>query len=145
MLASAKKVKIHIRSTTKDEHGYLPPVEQTYEGSFMEKNGKCYAMYSENAESGFGNTRTTLKWEEDRVLLLRSGALEHSQEFVRGLVQESVYRTPYMEIPLVTTTHYVYCFYRKGVWHLEMEYTLAHGEQPYGDMKLLIDVEGVES
>ena len=143
MLVGTVPVRIKIHSTTRDESGVLPAVIQEHQGMLLEKNGKFYAMYQENSQENFGLTKTTIKWEKDRVLILRSGALEHRQEFMKDMRQESLYRTPYMEIPLVTTTSYVYCFQRDKRWNLEVEYTLAHGDNPYGQVKLLIEIEEV--
>ena len=99
MLVGTVPVRIKIHSTTRDESGVLPAVIQEHQGMLLEKNGKFYAMYQENSQENFGLTKTTIKWEKDRVLILRSGALEHRQEFMKDMRQESLYRTPYMEIP----------------------------------------------
>lgn len=141
MLAGTKPVKIRILSTTKDENGYQPTTEQRYIGQMLEKNGYNYVMYTDSSEDGFAGTKTTIKWDEQRVLILRSGALTHRQEFATGMVDESVYQTPYMEIPLVTTTNYLYTYFRKGKYHIDLDYTLAHSGALYGEMKLLIEIE----
>lgn len=141
MLENTKPVRIRILSTTKDENGYQPTTEQRYAGKMLEKNGYQYVMYTDSSETGFAGTRTTIKWNEERVLILRSGALEHRQEFAKGMIDESVYKTPYMEIPLLTTTNYVYTYFRKGKYHIDLDYTLAHSGAEYGEMKLLIEIE----
>ncbi len=137
-------VKIHIMSMAKDGKGYQPATELHYRGSLLEKDGKYYATYVENGEESFQGTHTTIKWDQERVLILRSGALQHRQEFAKGLVDESIYRTPYLEIPLETTTKYLYTYFRKGAWHIELDYALAQAGEPYGDMKLAITIEEVE-
>ena len=144
MQNEATPVKIRILSTLKDDKGVQAPTEQKYHGKMVEKNGKYYVMYTEQNEESFKGTKTTIKWDEERVLILRSGALEHRQEFCTGMVDESVYRTPYLEIPLVTTTKYVYASFRKGVWRIDLEYSLAHDGEFYADMKLVIEIEGYE-
>jgi len=144
MLSGTKPVRIRVLSTTKDENGYQPTTEQNYVGELLEKNGKYYAMYKDTGEETFAGTKTTIKWDEERVLILRSGALEHRQEFCKGMADESTYRTPYMEIPLVTTTNYLYTYFRKGVWHIDLDYTLTHSGEIYGDMKVLIEIEEMQ-
>lgn len=144
MLKESIPVKIRICSTTKDETGYLPTTEQKYMGNMLEKNGKYYVMYTDTGEETFKGTKTTIKWDEERVLILRSGALEHRQEFCQGMASESTYKTPYMEIPLLTTTHYLYTYFRKGVWHIDLDYTLAQAGAVYGDMKVVIEIEEFE-
>lgn len=140
-MIEGKKVKIRILSTTKDESGYSPTTEQRYEGAMLEKSGYNYVIYEDSSEAGFAGTKTTIKWDEERVLILRSGALKHRQEFCKDMLDESVYKTPYMEIPLVTKTNYIYTYFRKGKYHIDLDYTLSHGGAEYGDMKLLIEIE----
>ncbi len=143
MLTGTKPVRIRVLSTTKDEKGVQPTTEQIYMGHMVEKNGKNYVMYKDTGEETFAGTKTTIKWDEERVLILRSGALEHRQEFFKDMVDESTYKTPYMEIPLVTKTNYLYTYFRKGVWHIDLDYTLTHSGEVYGDMKILIEIEEV--
>ena len=143
MLTGIKPVRIRVLSTTKDEKGVQPTTEQIYLGNMVEKNGKNYVMYKDTGEETVAGTKTTIKWDEERVLILRSGALEHRQEFFKDMVDESTYKTPYMEIPLVTKTNYLYTYFRKGVWHIDLDYTLTHSGDVYGDMKILIEIEEV--
>ena len=135
-----KPVKIRIVSITKDNNGEQQTEHISF-GQLYEKNGKCYAMYEESAVTGMEGARTTLKWDDERLVILRSGSLDHRQEFCRGLVDKSVYKTPYMDIPLETATTYYYSYFRGGVWHIDLEYTLSHGYDPYGEMKIMIEIE----
>lgn len=135
-----KPVKVRIVSITKDSDGEQK-TEQICFGQLHEKNGKRYVVYEEGAVTGLEGARTTLKWDDERLIILRSGSLDHRQEFCRGLVDQSIYRTPYMDIPLETVTTYYYSYFRGGVWHIDVEYTLSHGQKPYGDMKIMMEIE----
>ena len=135
-----KSVKVRIASVMNDGQEQQK-TEHVYTGSMAEKNGKIYVIYDEHAESGLEGARTTLKWDDERVVLIRSGSLEHRQEFARGYTDHSFYKTSYINIPLETFTKYLYTSFQDGVWHIDIEYTLSHGDRPYGDMKILIDVE----
>lgn len=136
-------VKIRILSTTSEAGSEAQSTEQKYRGQMTERGGKYYVMYSEDEQSGLDNTKTTLKWDDERVIVMRSGSVDHRQEFCRGYVDKSVYHTPYMKIPLTTETTYLYTYFRDGSWHLEIEYTLYHDDKPYGEMKILIEIEEV--
>ena len=136
-----KPVKIRIISSVKDENGRQQPSEQICFGRMAEKNGTNYVFYEESEVTGLEGTKTTIKWNDDRIIILRSGTLDHRQEFCQGLVDKSLYQTPYLKIPLETATKYLYTGFRKGVWNLEIEYSLSHSGQPYGDMKILIEIE----
>jgi uncharacterized beta-barrel protein YwiB (DUF1934 family) len=136
-----KPVKIRIISSVKDENGRQQPSEQICFGRMAEKNGINYVFYEESEVTGLEGTKTTIKWNDERIIILRSGTLDHRQEFCQGLVDKSLYQTPYLKIPLETATKYLYTGFRKGVWNLEIEYSLSHSGQPYGDMKILIEIE----
>ncbi len=136
-----KPVKIRIISSVKDENGRQQPSEQICFGRMAEKNGTNYVFYEESEVTGLEGTKTTIKWNDERIIILRSGTLNHRQEFCQGLVDKSLYQTPYLKIPLETATKYLYTGFRKGVWNLEIEYSLSHSGQPYGDMKILIEIE----
>lgn len=136
-----KPVKIRIISSVKDENGKQQPSEQICFGRMAEKNGTNYVFYEESEVTGLEGTKTTIKWNDERIIILRSGTLDHRQEFCQGLVDKSLYQTPYLKIPLETATKYLYTGFRKGVWDLEIEYSLSHSGQPYGDMKILIEIE----
>ena len=136
-----KPVKIRIVSSVKDENGRQQPSEQICFGRMAEKNGTNYVFYEESEVTGLEGTKTTIKWNDERIIILRSGTLDHRQEFCQGLVDKSLYQTPYLKIPLETETKYLYTGFRKGVWNLEIEYSLSHSGQPYGDMKILIEIE----
>lgn len=136
-----KPVKIRIISSVKDENGRQQPSEQICFGRMAEKNGTNYVFYEESEVTGLDGTKTTIKWNDERIIILRSGTLDHRQEFCQGLVDKSLYQTPYLKIPLETATKYLYTGFRKGVWNLEIEYSLSHSGQPYGDMKILIEIE----
>lgn len=136
-----KPVKIRIMSSTKEQGGDVQATEQFYKGVMTDKAGKNYVIYQEDAQSGLEGTKTTLKWDQERVIILRNGSVDHRQEFCKGLRDNSLYSTPYMQIPLTTETSYLYTYFRDGIWRLELEYTLYHGGEPYGDMKILIEVE----
>ena len=136
-----KPVKIRIISSVKDENGRQQPSEQICFGRMAEKNGTNYVFYEESEVTGLEGTKTTIKWNDERIIILRNGTLDHRQEFCQGLVDKSLYQTPYLKIPLETATKYLYTGFRKGVWNLEIEYSLSHSGQPYGDMKILIEIE----
>ena len=136
-----KPVKIRIISSVKDENGRQQPSELICFGRMAEKNGTNYVFYEESEVTGLEGTKTTIKWNDERIIILRSGTLDHRQEFCQGLVDKSLYQTPYLKIPLETATKYLYTGFRKGVWNLEIEYSLSHSGQPYGDMKILIEIE----
>ena len=61
-------------------------------------------------DSCLAGTKTTIKWDYERVIILRSGTVDCRQEFAGGLVSESMYRTPYLALPMRLTTEYLYVY-----------------------------------
>lgn len=135
-----KNVQIRVVSTTSDGVNKPQTSENKYIGTMAEKNGKYYCFYDEEKGSGLEGTKTTIKWDQERVVLIRSGSLNHRQEFSEGMKNYSTYQTPYMEIPLVTDTKYLNTYFLNGAWCLEMEYSLQHSGETYGDMKIFIEI-----
>ena len=135
-----QNVNIRVVSTASDGSSKPMTTENKYTGTLTEKNGKYYCLYEENEGSGLEGTKTTIKWEQNRVILIRSGAINHRQEFCVGLEDHSLYKTPYLEIPLLTETKYLNTYFLGGCWCLEMEYSLKHSGELYGDMKILIEI-----
>lgn len=136
-----KPVKVRIVSRNKGDESQT--IEHHYSGQFAAKQGKNYVIYAENEQSGLEGTKTTIKWDQERILILRNGSVQHRQEFARGLIDHSVYLTPYLKIPLKTETRYIYTYFRKGVWHLEIEYNLYHDDALYGEIQILVEIEGI--
>lgn len=91
-------VKIRIQSQSSSIDG-TDSIETVTIGRMTEKNNKFYAFYEEPEESGLAGTKTTIKWDYDRVIILRSGTVDCRQEFAMGLVSESIYQTPHLALP----------------------------------------------
>ena len=134
-------VKITVTSTSSDSSE-----EQALEiisfGTLLEKNGKWYARYQESETTGLAGTTTTIKWDRERVIVLRSGSVEHRQEFFPGLNQASLYKTPELEIPMQTRTRGVKIeFLPEGIWLLAIDYELVYFSKERNQMHLRIKIE----
>ncbi len=136
-----RKIELYILSRTRGEDA-SPPVEQRVNGEMAVKEGVKYAFYKETAE-GMEGVRTTLKWKDGWLVISRSGAVESRQEFRPGYRCSSVYKTPYLTIPLVSTTKKLVMTERGEKHRLEVEYDLAHGDDHYGRMEIIIEIEEV--
>lgn len=112
-------------------------------GRLAERGGKFYAVYEEPPSTGLEGTRTTIKWDRDRVLLLRSGAVEHRQEFKAGLVDIGVYKTQGLCLPVSSRTSSVSVVAEASVWRICIEYSMEiSGDSPCEiTLKILIEEE----
>lgn len=132
------------------ENTYLQPVtQQRRDGKYRDhslretgrKNNKYYVFYDESEAAGLAGTKTTIKWDYERVIILRSGTVDCRQEFAGGLVSESMYRTPYLALPMRLTTEYLYVYCRDKVWHIDLEYVLELEGQTRSRFKLKMEIE----
>lgn len=133
-------VKIHIYSQSHSSAG-TENIETTAYGRLAEKNNKYYVFYDESEAAGLAGTKTTIKWDYERVIILRSGTVDCRQEFAGGLVSESMYRTPYLALPMRLTTEYLYVYCRDKVWHIDLEYVLELEGQTRRRFKLKMEIE----
>lgn len=135
-------VKITIGSTMSG------PTDGHYEfvsyGELQEKNGICYVRYEESKATGMEGTKTTMKWNEETLTIIRHGTYEHRQEHREGLLSQSVYTTPYFSMPLVTETKVYSAKKMAHGWQLNVEYDLTLGENDQGKVILDIRIEEEE-
>ena len=110
-------VKIHIYSQSHSSAG-TENIETTAYGRLAEKNNKYYVFYDESEAAGLAGTKTTIKW-----------------------VSESMYRTPYLALPMRLTTEYLYVYCRDKVWHIDLEYVLELEGQTRSRFKLKMEIE----
>ncbi len=134
-----QKAKIHVTSKINDKDG-ISTLEQWATGDLGEKDGIRYCFYEETAE-GMEGTRTTLKWGKDFLIINRSGTIENRQEFREGLRCRSVYKTPYLQMPLVSTTKKLQIETKSKKHRLDVVYDLQYGEDPYGRMEIVMELE----
>ena len=122
-------VKIHIYSQSHSSAG-TENIETTAYGRLAEKNNKYYVFYDESEAAGLAG-----------VNILRSGTVDCRQECAGGLVSESMYRTPYLALPMRLTTEYLYVYCRDKVWHIDLEYVLELEGQTRSRFKLKMEIE----
>ncbi|MGE4589457.1 MAG: DUF1934 domain-containing protein [Acidaminococcaceae bacterium] len=110
-------------------------------GQMTERDGKFYVVYEETSATGLEGTKTTIKWDNERIIILRHGKLEHRQEFGLGFIDNSLYKTPYMDIPVVARTNNIAIASEDGVWMLCVEYSSEIGGEAPSEIRLKIVIE----
>ena len=110
-------------------------------GKMAKRFDKYYAVYEETSLTGMEGTKTTIKWDENSVTILRTGTYNNRQEYIVGYPCESVYATPYLTIPIKSTTTVVEVKKHQGIWNLHVEYELEVGQETNGSIILDIVIE----
>lgn len=135
-----QRVKITIDSQAKGLNA-ADRLQTIFFGQMTERGGKYYVVYDENAVTGLEGTKTTIKWDEKRIVIIRYGQLEHRQEFAADFVDNSLYKTPYMVIPVVARTKSMAVACENGIWKLHIEYSTEIGGDTPNDICLEIAIE----
>jgi uncharacterized beta-barrel protein YwiB (DUF1934 family) len=136
-----QKVKVTVKSVNDTGSG-IEKLEVVSFGTLRERNGSWYARYAESETTGFAGTHTTIKWNQERIVVLRSGSLEHRQEFFPGLEIDTIYKTPYMEIPMRIVTKTVSIKqHSASKWNLNVDYEVHYFETERNHIKLNIVIE----
>jgi len=86
--------------TSKDEEPSV--IELCTKGRFAEKDGKFYVIYEESEMTGFEDTTTTIKVENERISMTRKGKYSGKMIFVSG-----------EKLSLLGTQHILYV--KKGI------------------------------
>ena len=110
-------------------------------GKMAKRFDKYYAVYEETSLTGMEGTKTTIKWDENSVTIVRTGTYNNRQEYIVGYPCESVYATPYLTIPIKSTTTVVEVKKHQEIWNLHVEYELEVGQENNGSIILDIVIE----
>jgi uncharacterized beta-barrel protein YwiB (DUF1934 family) len=110
-------------------------------GKMTQRVGKHYAVYDETSLTGMEGTKTTIKWDEHSVTILRTGTYNNRQEYRIGYPCESVYTTPYLTVPIKSTAKTVDVKKSQEIWSLHVEYEIEVGQETNGSITLDIAIE----
>lgn len=97
-------VVVTIIGTQRDAQGEKSKIELITEGRCYDKKGVKYIVYKDSEISGLEGVTTMLKIYDTHVVLIRTGSVDHKQEFCQGEKSYSTYVTPYgtMQIGILT-------------------------------------------
>lgn len=136
-----ERVWLSIRGSFGSEDATGVPAEFMTEGDYyMDSDTPCIS-YSEYAMSAMGNTKTTIRIEDDSISVLRIGDVNSLMEFVPGEHNMTMYETPFGEIPIDTYTKSVNVDYdeSKTPRSVTVDYDLGFGNRcDANSIKILI-------
>ena len=139
-----RKVRIKIESIVTNEDECERLVSEAA-GVLSEKDGQVFVLYEEPPETGLTNTKTTLKWDATRIVLLRHGEVEHRQEFVDGTEDTSLYITSYLQFSMKTVTEKIQIRNEENCWQLEIKFQSQIGDNTPTTVQLKILIEEVNA
>jgi uncharacterized beta-barrel protein YwiB (DUF1934 family) len=122
-------IVITIIGTQRDGTGEESRIELITAGRGYEKNGVRYIVYKDSEISGLEGVTTMLKVYDQHIVLVRTGNVDHKQEFRLGEKSYSMYHTPYgtMQMGILTKSLKIDLASEIGV--LEISYELEMNGQ----------------
>lgn len=90
-----ENVDIHVVGIQRDCDGESDNIEIKTEARYCEKKNSTYLIYDESEITGMEGSKTKLRIEEDRIVMMRSGSVETKMEFVEGDKTDVVYKCPH--------------------------------------------------
>lgn len=117
-------VIVTIVGTQRDAQGEADSIELITAGRWYDKNGVRYIIYEDTEISGMEGTKTMLKLQGERVVLVRTGKVEHRQEFCLGEKSVSPYLTPYGTMEMGIDTRQLKVVLAEAGGSLYIEYDL---------------------
>lgn len=106
-------------------------IELQTKGHFAQKNGKFYVIYEESELTGFENTTTTIKIDNDLISMTRNGKYNTKMVFRQGEKRLCNYNTPYGVIPVGINPISLDMRLDEGGGQLRLEYILDIDNRDY--------------
>lgn len=100
------------------------PIEILTPGQYYLKNGKHYVLFEEMMEGIDGKIRSTLKFQEDKVELIRNGAASVHMVFQKEQEHQMIYRTPMGPMAISLYTEDIIADINGEQMNLEIRYSL---------------------
>lgn len=100
-----KEVTLKIKGKQVDTKGEENIIELVTEGKFYRKNNSVYLIYDETEISGMEGSTTTLRIQDEKVMMKRFGSNTSKLVFEKGKKHKTEYNTPYgsMDIEVLTS------------------------------------------
>ena len=100
------------------------PVEIITPGQYYLKNGKHYVLYDEIMEGIEGTVKSTLKFTENHVEMIRSGMATTRMNFQEGQEHMVIYQTPMGPLSISLYTEKIRTELSEDQMNLEISYSL---------------------
>lgn len=122
-----------------------PPdvIELVTQGQLHEEDGVLVLSYEESELTGLEGTRTTLRIEGERVVMLREGELNTQMIFEEGQRHLSLYETPYGTMSIGVRTWSLFVEMDGSGGELEMDYAVEVEHSIAGRNTFRIEVREV--
>ncbi|TDT62353.1 DUF1934 domain-containing protein [Fonticella tunisiensis] len=104
--------------------GQPEEIELITEGRYYKEGDHFFAEYEESEISGMEGTKTTVKIEDDSLIITRRGTTNSSLVFKKGLNHKSLYSTPYGALEVVIKPRKVLIDVNEAGGNVKLEYRM---------------------
>lgn len=121
-----KPVLVSIKSVQRNEEGQELNMEVVSPGSYYRKNRTEYIVYKESELTGLDGVTTIIKVHDDGTIhLVRTGKMQHKQEYKKGKSYYSWYETPMGKLPVTMKTYICNANLNEGIGQIELGYDVT--------------------
>jgi len=133
-----KDVLISVKGYHEGDDQSADPLALMTDGRLYKKLGKYYLSYKESEATGLAGTTTTLKLEEGKLSLIRTGKYPSTMIFCKGESNMAVYPTDYGPMTLVITTTDVKSTLSDDGGVIDVHYDMEIENQPASRSHLVV-------
>lgn len=116
------------------------PVEIVTPGQYYLKNGKHYVLFEELLEGVDGKIKSTLKFEENKVELIRTGAATARMIFEKEREHFMFYRTPMGPLEISIYTDDIFMETGEQKMNVQIDYSIKAGEEVVTESTVRINI-----
>ena len=110
-------------------------------GVFFEKNGRCYVKYDEVVEGFTGTIQNLLKFDEEKLEVVKKGITNVTMTFEKGKMNRSAYQTPFGEMTVGTFTTGLKLHRKEEEIRVEADYELEVNDEPLARCRITIGIQ----
>lgn len=116
------------------------PVEIITPGQYFLKNGKHFVVYDEVMEGIEGSVKSTIKFTESKVELMRTGAASTRMEFEEEKEHMVIYQTPMGPLSISLYTEELVSKIEEDKMEMEIRYSLKAEDQLLTESTVRIEI-----
>jgi uncharacterized beta-barrel protein YwiB (DUF1934 family) len=121
------------------------PVEIMAPAQYYQKNGKHYVLFEEVLEGLEGKIKSTIKFTENSVELLRSGAAATRMVFEKEKEHSMLYQTAMGPLWISVYTEEIFVHLEESKMNISIEYLLKSGDDVITESSVYLKIRPKET
>lgn len=117
-------ILLNIKTIMKDDTEEDQEINLVTEGKLGERNGHIYIVYEETELTGMKGSKSTLKIEPGKIILVRYGEISTKMEFVENDIFMTTYNTPFGIFDMIIKTKKAQIKKNEQAGNIHLEYLI---------------------